>query len=157
VSRSGVRDGGDYRPVSSSSTVMPRRVAGAKRAMGQFRTNIPDRDTTIAEQRAEWGTTVNHVLSVVGRKWIVSILVELLDGPRRHFQLRRGIHGVQSKVLRDNLRFLEEVGLVESVLHNDDVGGKSIAYQLTDLGRSLLVPLGALFAWGRDHLEDRRP
>jgi DNA-binding HxlR family transcriptional regulator len=51
---------------------------------------------------------------------------------------------------------LEEAGLIESVLHNDDVGGKSVAYQLTDLGRSLLESLGALFTWGRDHLEEPR-
>jgi DNA-binding HxlR family transcriptional regulator len=124
--------------------------------MGQVRTNSHSHDSTLTEQRAEWEATVNHVLSVVGRKWVVSIVVELLDGPRRHFQLCRGIHGVQPKVLRDNLRFLEKAGLVESVLQIDDVGGKSIAYQLTDLGRSLLVPLGALFAWGRDHLEEPR-
>jgi DNA-binding HxlR family transcriptional regulator len=125
--------------------------------MGQVRTNSPSRDTAFAEQRAEWEATVTHVLSVVGRKWVVSIVMELLDGPKRHFQLRQGIHGVQPKVLRDNLKFLEEAGLVESVLHIDDLGGKSIAYQLTELGRSLLVPLRALFVWGRNHLEEPRP
>lgn len=124
--------------------------------MGQVRTNSSSPDTRTTEQRAEWEATVNHVLSVVGRKWVVSIVVELLDGPKRHFQLRRGIHGIQPKVLRDNLRSLEQAGLVESVLHIDDVGAKSVAYQLTDLGRSLLLPLGALFAWGRDHLEGPR-
>jgi DNA-binding HxlR family transcriptional regulator len=86
---------------------------------------------------------------------VVSIFLELLDGPRRHFQLLRAID-VQPKVLRDTLRFLEDDRVVERVLHDDDVGGKSVAYQLTDLGRSLVVPMGALFDWGRDHLVTRQ-
>jgi DNA-binding HxlR family transcriptional regulator len=135
---------------------MPRRVVGAEISVGQIRANGQIPETASAQHRAEWEATVNEVLSVVARKWVVSILLELLDGPRRHFQLLRALCGVQPKVLRDNLRFLEEVGLVESVLHHDDVARNSIAYELTDHGRSLLVPLGGLFAWGRDHLEDPR-
>jgi DNA-binding HxlR family transcriptional regulator len=107
-----------------------------------------------AETPAEWCDTIHQVLVLVGRKWVVAIFLELLEGPRRHFQLLRAID-VQPKVLRDTLRFLEDDGVVERVLHDDDVGGKSVAYQLTDLGHSLVVPMGALFDWGRDHLVSR--
>jgi DNA-binding HxlR family transcriptional regulator len=123
--------------------------------MGYSGTNGQHDVTAAEEQPAEWAGTIQRVLALVGRKWAVSIFLELLDGPRRHFQLLRAIDGLQSKVLRDNLRFLEDDGVVERVLHDDDAGGKSVAYQLTDLGRSLLVPMGAIFAWGRDHLESR--
>jgi DNA-binding HxlR family transcriptional regulator len=120
--------------------------------MGHSGINGHNHFTAAEEQPAEWGDMIQQVLALVGRKWTVSIFLELLEGPRRHFQLLRAIHGVHSKVLRDNLRFLEDDGVVERVLHDDDAGGKSVAYQLTDLGRSLLEPMGALFAWGRDHL-----
>lgn len=101
-----------------------------------------------------WMVTTQEVLSLLSRKWVVSILRELLGGPRRHFQLRHAIKGIQPKVLRETLRFLERDGVVERVLHDDDVGGKGIAYELTGLGCTLVEPLTSVFEWGRDHLDE---
>jgi DNA-binding HxlR family transcriptional regulator len=96
------------------------------------------------------------VLAVLGRKWLVPIVRELLGGPRRQFELRCAITNIQPKVLRETLRSLERDGLVQRVLHDDDVGGKAIAYQLTELGCSLVEPLTAIYVWGREHLEEVR-
>jgi DNA-binding HxlR family transcriptional regulator len=100
--------------------------------------------------------TTQEVLVLLSRKWVVSVLRELLAGPRRHFQLRCAIRDVQPKVLRETLRFLERDGLVERVLHDDGVGGKAIAYELTELGGSLVEPLVAIYLWGRTHLDEVR-
>ncbi len=91
---------------------------------------------------------------MLSRKWVVPVVRELASGTRRRFQIHNGIKGVTPKVLTETLRFLERDGVIERVLHDDGHGSKSIAYQLTDLGRSLGAPVTAIYRWGRDHLED---
>jgi DNA-binding HxlR family transcriptional regulator len=105
------------------------------------------------EPRA-WAPTTQEVLGVLGRKWLVPIVRELLGGPRRQFELRCAIAKIQPKVLRETLRRLERDGLVQRVLHDDGVGGKAVAYELTELGSSLVEPLVAIYVWGREHLDE---
>lgn len=88
------------------------------------------------------------------RKWVLPVVRELESGTLRLFQLRNGIRGVTPKVLTDTLRFLERDGVIERVLHDDGRGSKSVAYQLTDLGRSLAGPVNEIYRWGRDHLDE---
>jgi DNA-binding HxlR family transcriptional regulator len=104
--------------------------------------------------RVAWTITTQEVIAMVGRKWVVPVVRELEAGTRRQFQLRNGIRGVTPKVLTDTLRSLERDGVIERVLHDDGRGSKSVAYRLTDLGRSLSVPVNAIYRWGRDHLDE---
>jgi DNA-binding HxlR family transcriptional regulator len=101
-----------------------------------------------------WTVTTQEVIGLLGRKWAIPLLRELASGTKRRFQLHHAIKGVTPKILTDTLRFLERDGVIERVLHDDGHGSKSIAYQLTDLGRSLGDPLAALYRWGREHLGD---
>lgn len=101
-----------------------------------------------------WTVTAQEVLALIGRKWTVSILRVLQCGPRRFFQVRAGIGGIQPKVLRENLRALERDGILERVLHDDGSGSKGIAYELTHVGYSLLDLLTTVHAWGHEHLDD---
>ena len=107
-----------------------------------------------APESPTWTVTTQEVLGLLSRKWVVAILRELLGGARRNFQLRHAITGIQPKVLRETLRFLERDGVVERVLHDYEVGGKGIAYELTGLGCTLVEPLTSMFEWGRDHLDE---
>jgi len=91
---------------------------------------------------------------MLGRKWVIPVVRELESGTLRQFQLRNGIRGVTPKVLTDTLRSLERDGVIERVLHDDGHGSKSVAYRLTDLGRSLGAPVNAIYRWGRDHLHE---
>ena len=91
---------------------------------------------------------------MLGRKWVVPVMRELASGTRRRFQLHHGIKGVTPKVLTDTLRSLERDGVIERVLHDDGHGAKSIAYQLTELGRSLGTPVTAIHRWGHEHLDE---
>jgi DNA-binding HxlR family transcriptional regulator len=100
-----------------------------------------------------WTITTQEVLALLTRKWVVSVVRVLLSGPKRHFQIRVAIKGIQSKVLTETLRALEADGLVERVMLADE-DAVSIAYTLTDLGQSLVLPLTTLFEWGRDHLDE---
>jgi DNA-binding HxlR family transcriptional regulator len=103
-----------------------------------------------------WTVTAQEVLALIGRKWTVSILRVLQHGPRRFFQVRARIGGIQPKVLRENLRALERDGVLERVLHDDGAGSKGIAYELTQLGYSLLELLTTVHAWGDEHLDEVR-
>lgn len=101
-----------------------------------------------------WTVTAQEVLALIGRKWTVSILRVLQYGPRRFFQVRASIGGIQPKVLRENLRALERDGVLERVLHDDGAGSKGIAYELTHLGCSLLDLLTTVHEWGHEHLDE---
>jgi DNA-binding HxlR family transcriptional regulator len=101
-----------------------------------------------------WTIVTQEVLSILGRKWAVPVVRELASGTKRRFQLSHSIKGVTPKVLTETLRFLERDGVIERVLHDDGRGSKSIAYQLTRLGRTLATPVDALYQWGREHLDE---
>ncbi len=98
-----------------------------------------------------WYVTFQRALAVVNRKWVVSIVRALERGPRRSFQIRAEVKGIQQKVLRDTLKMLERDGLVEQVILREETTS-GIAWELTADGRSLVEPLAAIFRWGRDHL-----
>lgn len=99
-----------------------------------------------------WTVLTQRVLSLLTRKWVVSIVRVLHDEPKRPFQMKIEIKGIQPKVLRQTLRALEADGLVDQILMSDGLGGRCIAWQLTERGRSLVTPMAALYRWGRDNL-----
>ena len=99
-----------------------------------------------------WTVLTQRVLSLLTRKWVVSIVRVLHDEPKRPFQMKVEIKGIQPKVLRQTLRALEADGLVDQILMPDGLGGRCIAWQLTERGRSLVTPMAALYRWGRDNL-----
>lgn len=99
-----------------------------------------------------WMVTYQRALAIVSRKWVVGIVRALEHGPRRQFQIRLEIKGIQLKVLRDTLRTLENEDLVEQVIMREDTG-TGVGWALTATGRSLIEPIAAIFRWGRDHLD----
>ncbi|GAB38765.1 winged helix-turn-helix transcriptional regulator [Gordonia sputi] len=92
------------------------------------------------------------VLHRIGARWTVFVVTALSDGPMRFSALKAHIEGITPKVLTETLRALNYDGLVDRL----DFGGQPphVEYQLTDLGRSLLVPLAAVRAWAEDHVPD---
>ena len=98
-----------------------------------------------------WSVTFQRALAVLNRKWVVSIVRALEHAPRRSFQIRLEVKGIQQKVLRDTLKALERDGLVQQVIMREETSS-GIGWELTSDGRSLVEPLAAIFRWGRDHL-----
>ena len=98
-----------------------------------------------------WTVTFQRALGVLNGKWVVSIVRVLEHGPRRAFQIRIQIQGIQQKVLRETLKKLESDGLVQAVVLREDTTS-GIGWELTDDGRSLVEPVAAIYRWGRDHL-----
>lgn len=98
-----------------------------------------------------WTATFQRALAIVNRKWVVAVVRVLDQGPRRQFQIRAEIRGIQLKVLRDTLKALERDGLVRQIVVRDGTA-TGLGWELTDTGRSLVQPLAAIYRWGRDHL-----
>ena len=94
---------------------------------------------------------VSSILSRVGDKWTVLVVMMLADGPRRFNELKRMIGGVSQRMLTLTLRGLERDGLVTRTLF--PTIPPRVDYELTPLGHSLRLPIQALGDWAFAHLE----
>lgn len=92
---------------------------------------------------------VSSILARIGDKWSVLVVMSLTDGPRRFNELRRIIDGVSQRMLTFTLRGLERDGLVTRTVF--PTVPPRVDYALTDLGRSLQVPVMALGTWAFAH------
>jgi DNA-binding HxlR family transcriptional regulator len=92
---------------------------------------------------------VSEVLARIGDKWSVLIVMMLSDGPRRFSELKRMINGISQRMLTLTLRGLERDGLVTRTVF--PTIPPRVDYELTDLGRSLRVPVQALGLWAMEH------
>jgi DNA-binding HxlR family transcriptional regulator len=92
---------------------------------------------------------VARVLSRIGDKWSVLVIMMLADKPLRFNELRRVIATISQRMLTLTLRGLERDGLV--MRHLTPIIPPRVDYQLTALGRSLCEPVVALGAWAQKH------
>jgi DNA-binding HxlR family transcriptional regulator len=88
---------------------------------------------------------VGTVLARVGDKWSILVVMTLTDGPRRFNELKRIIGGISQRMLTFTLRGLERDGLVSRTV--TPTIPPRVDYELTELGRSLQVPVQALGSW----------
>ncbi|MCL2393484.1 MAG: helix-turn-helix transcriptional regulator [Acidimicrobiaceae bacterium] len=95
---------------------------------------------------------VREVLDRVGDKWSVLVIVLLGQRIHRFNELHRAIEGISQRMLTLTLRALERDGLVSRTVHASVP--PRVDYELTELGRTLLVPLGALTEWANTHRVD---
>jgi DNA-binding HxlR family transcriptional regulator len=89
--------------------------------------------------------TVTEILSRVGDKWSVQVVVQLGEGPKRFNELRRLVDGISQRMLTLTLRGLERDGLVTRTVY--PTIPPRVDYQLTGLGCSLLKTVRALGDW----------
>lgn len=94
---------------------------------------------------------VERALGVLTGRWKAVILYVLMDGPQRTCQLENRIAGISQKVLIEQLRALEEHGMV---VRQPSAGERQgIEYAITPLGESLRPVLQSLIDWGAHHAE----
>ncbi|MFI6293842.1 winged helix-turn-helix transcriptional regulator [Nonomuraea sp. NPDC050790] len=84
-----------------------------------------------------------RALDVVGERWTLLIVRELLPGPMRYTELKTSLAGIATNLLADRLRALESNGILERRL--EDTG---VVYALTPWGAELREPMEALGRWG---------
>lgn len=88
---------------------------------------------------------VSEVLQRIGDKWSLLVVRRLGEGPTRFNELRNGIGGISQKMLTTTLRSLERDGFVTRTVY--PTIPPRVEYELTDLGRELLVPVKGLAEW----------
>ncbi|MBB6451031.1 DNA-binding HxlR family transcriptional regulator [Geomicrobium halophilum] len=103
------------------------------------------------ELRREYHNYIEITLDVVCGKWKGVILCHLLGRTLRFGELKKEIPDITQKMLTQQLRELEEDGLVERVVYNQ-VPPK-VEYSLTPYGEDLRPMLETLSAWGERHAE----
>ena len=98
------------------------------------------------------GLPIERALGIVSGRWKAVIIYVLLNGPRRTCELENQIEGISQKVLIEQLRALEEHGLVYRQSFAQEP--QRVDYVLTQLGMSLKPLLSFLEEWGRAHAEE---
>jgi DNA-binding HxlR family transcriptional regulator len=98
---------------------------------------------------------VSHAMELVGERWALLIVRDLLVGPKRFTDLRRGLPGIPTNILSARLKELEETGIVRRRVLPRPAG--SIVYQLTGYGRDLEDVVLSLGRWGARSLKDPGP
>jgi DNA-binding HxlR family transcriptional regulator/putative sterol carrier protein len=96
-----------------------------------------------------------RALDVVGDRWVLLIVRELMFGPRRFTDLIDGLPGISRNLLAERLRALERDGVVARVDLPPPAARQ--AYELTEDGRDLADAMVPLVAWGARRLGSRAP
>lgn len=92
---------------------------------------------------------VETTLMLIGDKWKVLILRDLMPGTKRFGELKKSIGSISQKVLTAQLRDMEEKGLVSRTVYAEVP--PRVEYSLTELGKSLSPILDAMREWGETY------
>lgn len=90
--------------------------------------------------RYDEGCLAAHALNLIGDRWALLVVRELMFAPKRFQMIRAGMPGITASVLTQRLAQLRDAGVI---LHDEKLG----IYSLTDAGRALLPVLEALCRW----------
>src|SRR5919108_1347551 len=98
------------------------------------------------------GCPINLTLEVVGDKWSLLIIRDMMFGDRRHFRelLTQSEEGIASNILADRLKRLTESGFLTRT--GDESHKQKAIYSLTEKAIQLVPLLAHMGAWGRRHL-----
>lgn len=89
---------------------------------------------------------VAHALRLVGERWALLLVLELMSGPKRYTDLAEALPGIGTNILADRLRDLEAGGIVEK--RKLPPPAASRVYELTEYGRALKPAIRELALWG---------
>lgn len=92
-------------------------------------------------------------LLLIGDKWKVMILRDLMTGTKRFGALRKSIPAISQKMLTQQLRAMEADGLVHREVYAEVP--PRVEYSLTETGESLRPVLDAMSVWGRQYQQDQ--
>jgi len=89
---------------------------------------------------------VAHALGLVGERWALLVVLELMRGPKRYTDLAENLRGIGTNILASRLRDLEAAGVVAKRTLPPPAASK--VYELTDYGRELRPVIRELALWG---------
>ena len=94
---------------------------------------------------------VEIIMGLIGDKWKVLIIRDLLTGTKRFGELKKSLNGITQKVLTNNLRQMEASGLVNRKVYAEVP--PRVEYSLTETGWSLKPILDSMVVWGNSYRE----
>ena len=92
---------------------------------------------------------VATTVGLIGNKWKLLILRDLLGGTKRFGELRKSVTGISQKVLTDNLRSMEDDGLLVRTVYAEVP--PRVEYKLSDLGNTLRPIMDSMEVWGNGY------
>lgn len=92
---------------------------------------------------------VEITMGLIGDKWKILIIRDLLTGKKRFGELRKSLTGISQKVLTNNLRDMEKSGLIHREVFAEVP--PRVEYSLTDTGWSLQPILDSMVKWGNNY------
>lgn len=96
---------------------------------------------------------VATTVSLIGSKWKLLIIRNLLARPWRFNELKKDLDGISQKVLTDSLRSLESDGLITRTVYPEVPPG--VEYALSELGLSMKPIIASMEAWGTEYQKQR--
>lgn len=97
---------------------------------------------------------VEITMGLIGDKWKVLIIRDLLTGTKRFGELKKSLNTITQKVLTNNLRQMEASGLIERKVYAEVP--PRVEYSLTDTGLSLKPILDSMVIWGNEYREMKK-
>lgn len=101
----------------------------------------------MTEINKNWGDPLELVWKIIGGKWKVQIISNLLEGKKRFNEIRKNMPQITQKMLTNALRDLEKDGVVERKVY-PEVPAR-VEYTLTEMGKSLEVVVHNMNQWGK--------
>lgn len=92
---------------------------------------------------------VATTVQIIGNKWKLLIIRNLLQRPWRFNELKKNLEGISQKVLTDSLRSMEADGIITRTVYPEVP--PRVEYALSDLGNSMRPILDAMETWGRNY------
>ena len=92
---------------------------------------------------------VATTVQLIGNKWKLLIIRNLLDRPWRFNELQKNLEGISQKVLTDSLRSMEADGIITRTVYAEVP--PRVEYALSELGESMRPILDAMKAWGENY------
>jgi DNA-binding HxlR family transcriptional regulator len=101
-------------------------------------------------KQKKYNISVEATLEVIGGKWKCVILCHLTHGKKRTSELKRLMPNITQKMLTQQLRELEEDGIINRIAYNQIP--PKVEYELSEYGWSLKDILDSLCSWGEKHI-----
>ncbi len=92
---------------------------------------------------------VELTLMLISNRWKVLIIRDLLEGTRRFGEIKKSLGKISQKVLTENLRSMEENGIIKRTVYNEVP--PRVEYSLTETGYSLKPIFDAMCDWGLNY------
>ena len=115
---------------------------------------MPRRSTRQAATKLRSSCAVASTLDLIGDKWSLLVIRDLLHGKRTYGEILQSPEGIPTNILADRLARLEQAGIIESAPYQERP--VRYAYTLTPKGRDLGDVVLALVRWGRKHIPGTR-